>query len=135
MEKAVFSVDKYTGKTYYHGFQDVKDVERGICDITPNEYMKNEFEKSIEKAGSVGLHLVHIFHIEPISKALECRKAYFDGYADAELYAYQYDMDHKDNENPELGTYLIYINCELYKAHFKGRYADDFMGLQKKIEK
>ncbi len=103
----------------------------GVCNIEPNNFMKIEFKKSIDKAGSVGLHLVHIFHIEPISNELEVKKAYFDTLGDAECYAWEYERDHKDNDNAELASYIIYINCKFKTAHFKDKYANDFMGLKK----
>ncbi|ADL36032.1 hypothetical protein bpr_II093 (plasmid) [Butyrivibrio proteoclasticus B316] len=108
------------------------NIITGTFDIEPNDFMKKEFQKSIDKAGNVGLHLVHIFFIGPITEVLEVRKAYFDTFGEADSYAWYYDKEHKDKNNDELATYLIYINCELRYAHFKGKYVGDFMGLQKK---
>lgn len=109
-------------------------IMRGLADITPNEFMKEQFEKSIEKAGRIGLHLVHIFYPDTISKEPCCQKAYFETYADAESYAYQYEVDHEHVDNPELGTYLIYINCEFFGSRLKGNYAKGFMGVVPEIE-
>ena len=80
------------------------NIITGTFDIQPNDFMNKEFQKSIEKAGSVGLHLVHIFYIGPISKELEVKKAYFDTFGEADQYAWQYDRDHKDKDNDEQAT-------------------------------
>ena len=103
---------------------------KGYCDIHPNEYMKDEFQKSIDKAGAIGLHLVHIFtYVEGLSDKLDCRKAYFDSYAEAEVYVYEYNKSHQNRQGL---SYLIYINCELYEGRLIGEKAKEFMGLQNK---
>lgn len=108
-------------------------VMRGYAELVPNDFMREQFERSVERAGRIGLHLVHIFYRDTISGEMDCRKAYFDGYADAEAYSYEYDNTHKGNKQ----SYLIFINCNLYVGRFGGEDAAVFMGNipQEKLEK
>ena len=100
-------------------------VMRGHAELVPNDFMREQFERSVERAGRIGLHLVHIFYRDAISGEIDCRKAYFDTYADAELYAFEYDKAHEVKRQ----TYLIYINCELYRGRFNKEDAKEFMGI------
>ena len=126
MVHAVLSTNKLTGETFYHGFSNSDNsIQTGSCDIKPNAYMQEQFKKSVDKAGAIGLHLVHIFYKDAISGELDCRKAYFDTYADAVLYAFEYDKAHEGKKQ----TYLIYINCELYRGRFNKEDAKEFMGI------
>ena len=104
-------------------------MEKGYGQMFLSEYMKEEIKRSVEKISETGLHMVHIFYKDVISGTMECRKGYFEGYADAELFAYEYDEKHKDRHE----TYLVLVDGELYIGRFDGEDAESFRNEKKQI--
>ena len=98
----------------------------GKCEFKPTKAMEAEFDKGIEKINSsYGFHMVHIFSKDVICGEMDVRKAYFEGFGDAECYAYEYDEAHKDNKR----SYVICIDKEVYRARLFGDDTDIFKGM------
>lgn len=98
----------------------------GKCEFKPTSAMEDEFVKSIEKISSgYGFHMVHIFYRDVVSGEMVTWKAYFEGFGDAECYAYGYDESHKDKKR----SYVICIDKEVYRARLFGDDTDIFKGM------
>ena len=98
-------------------------IKKGKCAFEPTKFMQEEFAKSIKKISEgYGFHMTHIFHRDVYSGEMCARKAYFEGYGDAELFAYEYDQKNYGNKK----SYAIYIDKELYVTRLFGNDTDIF---------
>ena len=98
-------------------------MKSGVGALYLNSDVRKEIERANDRAGRLGLHIVHIFYKDAINGEPGHRSGYFESFAEAELFA-------KDNLDKLLEikhTFIVLLDNELIGGKFVGEDAQCFM--------
>ena len=98
-------------------------MKSGIGTIKLNKQIREEMQRANDRAGRLGLHIVHFFFRDVINGELCHRSGYFEAYSEAEYYA----IHLRDNLNEHPTTALILLDNDIFYGKFLGDDAKVFM--------
>lgn len=101
-------------------------------------YLNSEIRKKIEwandRAGRLGLHIVHIFGKDIISGEPVHRSGYFEEYAEAELFAMN-NLETLSSIHNVNNTFIILLDNKIYGGKYSGDDAKAFMATEDEMNR
>lgn len=98
-------------------------MRKGVGAIKLNKQIREEMQRANDRAGRLGLHIVHFFFKDVIDGTLCHRSGYFEAYSEAEYYAIRL----RDSLDAHPTTAIILLDNEIFYGKFRGEDAKAFM--------
>lgn len=96
---------------------------KGVAQLHLSEEIMGIISNANERAGRLGLHIVHIFNKDVICGALDHRSGYFEQRVEAEIFA----QEHFDRLRKTKATGFVLLDNELFGGSFVGDDTKEFM--------